>query len=443
MALAVTLAGAPSALGQAGRGDRNCDLSSTGSTPLIDLGTEQYQGATGGLYPNSSNSIPDAHLAVGLRRAQAITPLDADGNPDPAGTIGFASIGMSNTYREFGEFARTISSRSGVDSSVTLVNGAQGGQDLSQWMEGRDRPWEGLDSALADAGVSRRQVQVVWIKLTDRPAADLPFPDTALSYRDKMTELVGQLQDFLPNLQIAYLSSRVYGGYNNTTSPSPEPLAYEEGFGVKWLIERQMNGDPALAADPDSAVVAPWLTWGPYLWADGTTARSDGLSWECRNFRGDGVHPESSGNEKVADLLADFLESEPTAAWMWQDRVLPDPPADPAAMAPPSTIAGDDPAPEADAGSAETTTTSIAEPPPSTETTTASNSGTGDTTPPDTSSPPTGSDTPASTEVPVAGEDQSGSGNGNDPPPWAWMLLGAGFALAVGSGVIWVRSKRS
>ena len=42
-----------------------------------------------------------------------------------------------------------------------------------------------------------------------------------------------------PNLRLAYLSSRIYAGYAQTAL-NPEPYAYESGFSVKWLIERQL-----------------------------------------------------------------------------------------------------------------------------------------------------------------------------------------------------------
>ena len=55
-------------------------------------------------------------------------------------------------------------------------------------------------------------------------------------------------------MKLAYLSSRTYGGW---AKPRPdgrepgnsEPYSYESGFAVKWLIERQFAGDPALNFD--------------------------------------------------------------------------------------------------------------------------------------------------------------------------------------------------
>ena len=43
---------------------------------------------------------------------------------------------------------------------------------------------------------------------------------------------------------------------------------------MKWLIEDQINGTSELNYDPNAGEVnAPWVAWGPYLWADGTTGR--------------------------------------------------------------------------------------------------------------------------------------------------------------------------
>ena len=65
---------------------------------------------------------------------------------------------------------------------------------------------------------------------------------------------------------------------------------------------------------------APWLVWGPYLWADGLKPRADGLIWKREDLGPDGTHPSLKGREKVAALLFDFLKHEPTAkSWFGKE----------------------------------------------------------------------------------------------------------------------------
>jgi lysophospholipase L1-like esterase len=97
----------------------------------------------------------------------------------------------------------------------------------------------------------------------------------------------------------------IYAGYA-VTPLNPEPYAYQSGFAVKQLILRQLAADPALAD-------APWLARGPHLWADGTTPRADGLTWECDDYNADGTHPNDAGRAKVAQQLLDFVRTDPTA----------------------------------------------------------------------------------------------------------------------------------
>ena len=293
----------------------DCSRSSTGAIPIPDLGEATYQGSQGGLYPGGTNTVPPDHETAGLANASRIEPLNAQGDPDVDGAIAVMSIGVSNTNREFHDFITIVEGKTAP--AIVLVNAAQAGEDIASWSDPRSETWVVADAVLNDAGVTPDQVQAVWVKVPDRIRTwdDLePFPMDAQTYRDALVEVLGIAKERYPNLLIAYLSSRIFGGYSTTAFPSPEPLTYENGFGVKWAIEKQIDGAPELNHDAEvGPVEAPWIAWGPYLWADGTTPRSDGLTWECRDLRRDGTHPTDSGIRKVATMLAEHFLSAPTA----------------------------------------------------------------------------------------------------------------------------------
>src|SRR5262249_55228960 len=106
--------------------------------------------------------------------------------------------------------------------------------------------------------------------------------------------------------------SRTYGGYARTPL-NPEPYAYESGFAVRWLIEQQLKGEAALNYDAKKGPVrAPWLSWGPYLWANGSTPRTDGFHYEERDLAQDGTHLSPSGQEKVGRLMLRFFQNDAT-----------------------------------------------------------------------------------------------------------------------------------
>jgi len=154
-------------------------------------------------------------------------------------------------------------------------------------------------------------VQIAWVKEAD-PGPTLAFPDDALKLKDELANIARILKTRYPNIRLAYYSSRIYAGYASSTL-NPEPFAYQSGFSVKWLIEDQINGSTDLNFNPSrGAVKAPWLAWGPYMWADGTTPRSDGVTWICSDFQSDGTHPASSGAQKVAQMLLSFFKSDVT-----------------------------------------------------------------------------------------------------------------------------------
>jgi hypothetical protein len=287
---------------------------SVGFKPLTEMTAEdRYKGEDGGLYGGGKNEPPEAHQAAARAETARIEPLDADGKPARDGKIVLVSLSMSNATMEFSTFKRLADADPEKSPLVTVVDCAQGGQAMAQWADARARPWEVAEKRLADAGVTPKQVQVAWVKLANPgPRGDLAEHGKKLE-KDTVAVLQNARARF-PNLRIAYLSSRIYGGYANTPL-NPEPYAYEGAFVVRWLIQDQIKGDAGLNFDPKhGAVKAPLLLWGPYLWADGMTPRKgDGLIWERKDMAGDGTHPSESGRKKVADLLLKFFKTDANA----------------------------------------------------------------------------------------------------------------------------------
>lgn len=294
---------------------KDCSLSSFGLIPLLDMSADQdYHGQEGGLYGNGENEPPAAHQRVARQESTFIMPRDPEGNPSPEGIIGLVAIGMSNARMEFDRFERIAGEMK--SDAVVLVNGAQPAKLASNWAEPdpNDDPWAALIGAVDRAGLTPEQVQVVWLKDTNagpRPGRD-DFPVYAEALRDDLGVMVKRVKTLFPNVGVLYFSSRIYAGYS-LIPLSPEPFAYEDGFAVRWLILDQIEGGGVSGVTYENA---PVLLWGPYLWADGATPRSDGLAWLCEDLLSDGVHPESSGRQKVAEMLLNFFSTDPlTSAW--------------------------------------------------------------------------------------------------------------------------------
>jgi hypothetical protein len=288
--------------------------SSVGLKPLTEMtANDRYKGEDGGLYGGGKNDPPETHQAAARRELAKIAPLDADGEPSRQGTIAFVSISMSNATQVFSVFKKIADEDAQKSPRVTIVDCAQGGQAMAQWVNPKGPAWTEADRRLAAAKISPKQVQVAWIKLANiAPTGDLPEHGKKLQ-KDTLAVLHNAKARF-PNLWIVYLGSRTYAGWSNGKL-NPEPYAYESAFVVRWLIQDQIKSEPALNHDPARGPArAPLLLWGPYLWADGTTPRqSDGLTWERRDVADDGVHPSVSGRQKAAEQLLRFFKNNVNA----------------------------------------------------------------------------------------------------------------------------------
>jgi hypothetical protein len=292
--LLVAFLGVPAASAREERVEADCAATSVGLTPLSDLGGGRYHGYRGGLYANGMNTPPKTYAKTGLARAKTVKPVD--------GKIVLLSIGMSNATQEFSAFKRAADADPRKNPALTIVDGAQGGQDAEIVKDPHARFWSVVDQRLHVAGATSSQVQAVWLKEAIARESN-PFPADAKRLKADLAAIVGILRARFPKLKLVYASSRTYGGYA-TTPLNPEPYAYDSGFTVKWLVGDRIAG----------RLKGPWVAWGPYLWTDGEKGRKDGLVWTCADVRpSDGTHPSASGQAKVAQLLMKFFTTDPTA----------------------------------------------------------------------------------------------------------------------------------
>jgi hypothetical protein len=328
-----------------------------GKVALNDLGAGTYLSFEGGLYPNGSNNPPPGHDTDGMSMSKKIQPLDVNGNPSASGKIVLISIGMSNTTDEWcgngggspcgaSTFTTLAQASGGLNSALVIADGALASQDADKWIDSNSAhclptnpPWCNNYNRIASQilpplSVSEKQVQVIWLKEADEnPTQSLPLSGAdAYVLEGYLAQIARAAKQRYPNLQMIFLTSRIYGGY--ATSPlNPEPYAYESGFAVKWLIQAQINQIQGGSVDPIAGDLsyntgsAPWLAWAAYVWANGATARSDGLVWcngqttsPCNgelDYQSDGTHPSNpTGTAKVANQLLTFFRTSPyTASW--------------------------------------------------------------------------------------------------------------------------------
>ncbi len=287
---------------------------------LPDLGTGSYMGTEGGLYPGGSNVRPPDHEADGLALADGIVPLDANGNPDPDGKYVLLSIGVSITRTMFTQFQLTEQVDPALNPNLVIVNGAIDGTDSPNYADFSDGSWQTiLNFYLPYQNVTADQVVAVWM-MDPRSQPTGTYPADMAQQESDMISALQNMQIYFPNLKLAYLESMHYGGYaTNDPEILPEPYAYETGFAVQTVAADQINGQANLNYNPNNGpVVAPWVSWGTYDWANGMLANgnvyadSAGLEWSCADVGPDGVHASTLGKYKDSALLVNFMKMDET-----------------------------------------------------------------------------------------------------------------------------------
>lgn len=285
-------------------------------TPLTDLGKKTYQGEQGGLYPGGRNVRPKSATQAGITIAKTIRPLNKAGKPDAEhGKIVWLSIGMSNTFMETKAFIDLVKDRPEINPCIKFINGGFGSMAIDQINNPDTAYWDNIvKQRLIPQGLSPEQVQVIWFKTAQSGPEDRDstFMNYIPALADKYISVIRIIRQKFPNVKQIYLSPRIYAGYAKYRL-SPEPFAWYTGWAIKRVIEMQLNGDSRLRYD-GQASESPWLSWGPYLWANGSNPNSDGLRWDKDDLGPDGTHPSPTGSRKVADMLLEFFSNDPASA---------------------------------------------------------------------------------------------------------------------------------
>ena len=215
-------------------------------------------------------------------------------------------------------------------TSLVLLDCAIPGEVANRWVDDTYGNYTHCLTQLQAAGVTKAQVQVVLYKNGHKfPSQSLAAAtvcsatstiDACTLERDIVTT-ARYIKSKYVNVQQMFLHSRIYGGYAPPASLNPEPFAYESGFAVKWLIEAQVIQNRTGLLDPTAGDVGysavPWMAWGPYFWASGTTPRSsDKLTWVAADYRtSDMTHPGPKAIIKISRMLGNFYLNSPYSPW--------------------------------------------------------------------------------------------------------------------------------
>jgi hypothetical protein len=273
---------------------------------------KSYKGKALGLYNNNSNSPSINQKVLAQRQLQLIKPLDGNGNPATQGKIGFVYIGDPYTQGEFASFNELIKDNNLVNQKLVLVDGADIKIDTTYW-EKSQFAWENLKKSVDSKYITEKQVQIVWINLSNT-ASSSELDSDIQNFADILQKITESALIKFPNTRIVYLSSPRYMGYS-TESQFKEPDAYETSFAVRELISRQEKGELNFRENITSLESDTVLLWGPYVW-NNSTAGSSAFSISKDDLMSDGLIFTAAGRQKyVLNLFTYWSENEFTKSW--------------------------------------------------------------------------------------------------------------------------------
>jgi len=278
------------------------------NTPINDLGKGIFNGYTGGLYPNGSNSPGGTYASDLLKVCRNIIPLDTFGNPSTNGNIEFISLGWSIGGQNMKVLKQKTSGNPLTNPKLSLVDisiGSGYGR-LNDILSPDDPFWNTVTEKLKRSNSSFRQVQIVYLDTEDSSQV-IGFPVRPLLVKNDLESCFRTLQQKFPNIKLVYLVARTTTyGKNHVHDFNAEPNPYYFGWAAKWAIEDQINGVPGTEYK-GTRKVSPMITWGFYEWATSTPRIIDGFKWSEDLMNSDGLHPNDAGHDTLMTRFQNFL----------------------------------------------------------------------------------------------------------------------------------------
>lgn len=284
------------------------------SIPINDLGTGTFNGYTGGLYPDGSNTASGTYANDLLAASQSIVPLDTFGNPSTKiqGRILFISIGASTGANMMIALKAKTTGNSLTNPRLHLMNCNQAAQkaSLNSILDPHDPYWDHVKQVIQGNKGSYKQVQIVYLE-TDDSTLKVSFPTRPLIVKNDIEACMRTMKKKFPNMKVLYVlaRTRVFG---NNTPWNGEPSPYYFGWACKWAIEDQINGVTGTEYKGKNAV-APMIAWGFYEWAWTTPRKTDGFYW-LESETKDDLHANTAGEDTLSNRFQNFLLTDPYAS---------------------------------------------------------------------------------------------------------------------------------
>lgn len=252
----------------------------------------------GGLYPSGSN-IPTGIQATRLQKA----------TNKLTGQISVVCFGASNCMYEGMEFQSL--------HPTNFVNCAYSGKNLDKMLQ--DNYWTQTHTTISGSGISESSIQIAILE--SNIFSELINTGTFTEYTNY---LVNKLISVCQRILIEYPSVKIiyFGGTTSTQYVLPsftkfnEPWSYYLSWAIKFLIEKQINGDPLLEINGPNKK-SPLLSWMIPQWSNGTEPNNFGFSWGINDvspaYPGaveNGIHPSIVGAQKVANQWLNFFQTD-------------------------------------------------------------------------------------------------------------------------------------